>query len=82
MVAVYSYDEFLKSVSAQYAKAVAFDSGVRYGQVFFNTLWHFEPTIADRIRATKYDPFHLSEVPPETHVHIEQLWLERISDPQ
>jgi hypothetical protein len=82
MVDTYSYREFVALVTVEYEKAVALLPNTRYGQVYFNTLWDFEPAIANEIRATKYDPFHLSEVHPETHAHIEQLWLERINDSQ
>ena len=71
----YSYDEFLRFVAIEYKKAIETEPDIRYGQVYFNTLWEFRPVIANMIRATEYDVFHLDSVSPEVHVHIEDLWL-------
>jgi hypothetical protein len=75
MDVVYSYDEFLVFVAGEYKNALQEDAACRYGQAYFNVLWNLRPAIANVIRATKYDPFHLNEVHPETHAYIEQLWL-------
>jgi len=32
---------------------------IRKGQAFFNALHNTYPWVADEIRATKYDPFHI-----------------------
>ncbi len=74
MSTIYSYDEFLIFVKQEHDELRAGDETIRYGQTYFNCLWEFRPSIANQIRATEMDPFHLSEVPPLTHVHVQELW--------
>lgn len=74
MSTIYSYEEFLIFVAQEHDELVAGDPSLRYGQTYFNCLWEFRPSIANAIRATKYDPFHRDEVHPEIHVHVRDLW--------
>lgn len=74
MSTIYSYDEFLVFVAQEFSEIHAKDETTRYGQVFFNCLWEFRPSIANQIRATEHDPFHKDGVHPQTHVHIKELW--------
>jgi hypothetical protein len=74
MSTIYSYSEFLVFVAGEYRELTQLDPEYRFGQVYFNCLWEFRPTIANQIRATEMDPFHMREVPPLTHVHVQELW--------
>lgn len=76
MSTIYSYDEFLIFVGQEHAELKAGDPTIRLGQTYFNCLWEFRPSIANQIRATKYDPFHKEEVHPDIHVHVSALWDE------
>lgn len=76
MSTIYSYDEFLIFVGQEHAELKAGDPTIRLGQTYFNCLWEFRPSIANQIRATKYDPFHKEEVHPDIHVHVNALWDE------
>lgn len=49
-------------------------SGLRYGQHWFNTLYAVRPDIADKIRATKLDPFHKDNVSHETLDFVITNW--------
>lgn len=74
MSTIYSYDEFLIFVGQEFAELYHADQSVRLGQVYFNCLWEFRPSIANQIRATEYDPFHKDEVHPAIHAHVSLLW--------
>ena len=76
MSTIYTYDNFLIFVSEELERLKAGDPTIRYGQVYFNCLYEFRPSIANAIRATKFDPFHREEVHPEIHVHVQDLWDE------
>jgi hypothetical protein len=76
MSTIYNYDEFLIFVKQEHDELSKNDPTIRYGQTFFNCLWEFRPSIASEIRATKMDPFHMSEVSPLIHVHVQGLWDE------
>lgn len=76
MSTIYSYDDFRSFVGQEYATLKLEDPTIRFGQVYFNCLWEFRPSIANAIRATEFDPFHKDEVHPSIHVHIEGLWNE------
>ena len=76
MSTIYSYDEFLVFVAQEHHQLKAGDPTVRLGQTYFNCLWEFRPSIANAIRATKYDPFHKEEVHPDIHVHVNDMWDE------
>jgi len=43
---------------------------IREGQAFFNLLYDVDPEVAESIRATKYDPFHLSNILPKCKEYI------------
>lgn len=74
MSTIYSYDEFLRFVSGEHTQLSTKDASIRYGQTYFNVLWEFRPSIANKIRATKFDPFHKDEVSPETHLYVSDEW--------
>lgn len=76
MSTISTYNEFLVFVAGEHKELLEKDPSLRYGQTFFNCLWEFRPEIANKIRATKHDPFHLDEVHPATHVLIEMNWEE------
>lgn len=76
MSTIYSYDDFRSFVGQEYSTLKLEDPTIRFGQVYFNCLWEFRPSIANAIRATEFDPFHKDEVHPSVHVHIEELWNE------
>jgi hypothetical protein len=76
MSTIYGYDEFCIFVRQEYDYLKIVDPSVLFGQVYFNCLWEFRPNIANKIRATKYDPFHKEEVHPSIHVHVKDLWDE------
>lgn len=76
MSTIYSYDDFRSFVAQEYGTLKLEDPTIRFGQVYFNCLWEFRPSIANAIRATEYDPFHKMEVHPSIHVHVEELWNE------
>tara|TARA_Y100000758_G_C15943911_1_gene383393 strand:+ start:389 stop:676 length:288 start_codon:yes stop_codon:yes gene_type:complete len=48
--------------------------GLRYGQVFFNTLSEEHPNLAERIRSTPRDPFHWDEVKQEIWEYCSEMW--------
>jgi hypothetical protein len=48
--------------------------GLRYGQVFFNTLADEHPNLAEHIRSTPRDPFHWDEVKPEIWEYCSEKW--------
>ena len=48
--------------------------GLRYGQVFFNTLADEHPNLAERIRSTPRDPFHKDEVVVEIWDYCSEMW--------
>ena len=48
----------------------------RFGQAVFNYLYLVRPDIADKIRATEYDPFHRTFVDDVIWARIESLWDE------
>ncbi len=48
--------------------------GLRYGQVFFNTLHGAHPRLADDIRSTHRDPFHKDEVKAEIWDYCCEKW--------
>lgn len=54
--------------------------GERPGQALFNALCEVRPDIAERIRGTDADPFHVREVPHSKFTNavciIEQAWSE------
>lgn len=74
MSTIYSYEEFLRFVAGEHTQLSTKDASIRYGQTYFNVLWEFRPSIANRIRATKFDPFHRDEVSPETHMFVQDEW--------
>lgn len=74
MSTIYGYEEFLRFVAGEYTQLSTEDASIRYGQVYFNMLWEFRPNIANKIRATKFDPFHKHEVSPETHLFVGDEW--------
>lgn len=76
MSTIYSYDEFLIFVGQEHNELRVKDPTVRLGQTYFNCLWEFRPSIANQIRATKYDPFHKDDVHPEIHGYVSALWDE------
>ena len=43
---------------------------LRLGQAFFNELNRVYPMLANEIRATKYDPFHLDSVLPTCYDYL------------
>lgn len=77
MSTIYTYNEFLHFVDYEMRRLNTDQPGEwRYGQVYFNSLYEFRPSIANTIRATKWDPFHKAEVHPDVHSHVENLWNE------
>ena len=76
------YDSFVGKVQTNWAKAktngLAGDrlsgKGLRYGQVFFNTLSTEHPNLAERIRSTPRDPFHKDEVVVEIWEYCSEMW--------
>lgn len=42
-----------------------FNKEWRYGQTCFNVLYELDPELANQIRGTDLDPFHLDERVPE-----------------
>lgn len=75
MSSIYSYEQFLVFVDWEFKRLKNNGEDVRYGQVYFNTLWEFRPNIANKIRATKMDPFHKNEVHPLIHNHVKIEWM-------
>ena len=75
MSTIDTYDQFLVFVAQEFKRLQNNGEDVRYGQVYFNSLWEFRPTIANKIRATKMDPFHRDEVHPDVHVYVENEWI-------
>ena len=49
-------------------------TNLRYGQVFFNTLFDMHPRLADDIRSTHRDPFHKDEVNMEIWDYCSEKW--------
>ena len=49
-------------------------TSLRYGQVFFNTLFDMHPRLADDIRSTHRDPFHKDEVNMEIWDYCSEKW--------
>ena len=65
-----TYNEFLFLV----IKSLPNDGETRLGQHYFNTLNEVRPDIAEKIRATKVDPFQALSVSEETENAIRALW--------
>ena len=62
-----SFNEFLAGVSRT-------APGLRYGQLFFNTLDWLRPHLADEIRGTMRDPFYRDQVDPPVLRWLEAVW--------
>jgi hypothetical protein len=77
-----SFDRFALKVQSNWAqiKSDGLDGirlsgeGLRYGQVFFQTLGDEHPNLAERIRATPRDPFHKDEVSTEIWDYCREMW--------
>jgi hypothetical protein len=77
-----SFDDFSMTVQAAWmqTKRDGLDGtrlsgkGLRYGQVFFNTLSEEHPNLAERIRSTPRDPFHKDEVSVEIWEYCSEMW--------
>ena len=70
----YSFRQFV----AEYADALASpqfnESDLRKGQLWFNMLVHYNPPLADGLRARPLDPFHWDEVSSEVWAFAEENW--------
>jgi hypothetical protein len=69
-----SFNDFLADASIKFEKWSKQDPSWRYGQVYFNLLSTARPDIAGALRGTMLDPFHKTEVKPETHKFVESKW--------
>lgn len=77
-----SFDNFTSKVQANWVQIKRdglggtrlSGKGLRYGQVFFNTLVDEHPNLAERIRSTSRDPFHWDEVKPEIWEYCSEMW--------
>ena len=72
----HGFDYFVDKVQENWAAVKAKNErcGLRYGQVFMNTLADEHPSLAERIRATPRDPFHKDEVKPEVWEYCSEKW--------
>lgn len=77
-----TFDDFATQVNTNWSTAksdgIAGDRlsgrGLRYGQVFFNTLSTEHPLLAEDIRSTHRDPFHKDEVTAEIWDYCSEKW--------
>lgn len=68
-----SYTDFIADVSIKH-EAIFRKFGWTYGQTYFNMLAQAKLNVANLIRATDLDPFHLEEMTELQHKIIEGLW--------
>lgn len=52
----------------------SFREGSRLGQLYFNSLKDFKPTLADRIRASEIDPFYSDSLIPRFKLYVLENW--------
>ena len=64
-----TFEEFLKM-----AANISAPAGLRRGQFLFNGLYKIRPAVADRIRGSIYDPFHLDSRLPVFWDKVEEYW--------
>lgn len=76
MSTIYTYDQFIVFVGQELERLRKEGGDWRMGQVYFNCLWEFRPEIANKIRATKLDPFHREQIHPDVHTFVENEWLQ------
>jgi hypothetical protein len=68
-----TYTDFLAEVSIKY-ELQHISNELRYGQVYFNTLYERKPKIANELRGSLLDPFHRDNCPPAVHEFVEKRW--------
>lgn len=66
-----TYNDFHLRVDKTYG---AVKDTQRFGQYYFNCLHSLRPDLANKIRATKLDPFHKDHVPAETMKFVAEAW--------
>lgn len=64
------YPYFLNVVAQTFPR----DSGIRYGQHYFNVLKEVRPRVARAIRGSHLDPFHRNEVSPDVEKFVIEFW--------
>lgn len=52
-----TFNEYVAEVTRQHTE----NRNWRLGQTYFNVLYEFRPDLSEQIRATKLDPFYLTE---------------------
>lgn len=71
-----TYAKFLDLVDRQHLMNLSHDKYHRFGQTYFNLLWEMRPEVAEKIRATKFDPFYRDYVAQDIHEHVRPLYDE------
>ena len=69
-----NFDAYLEAVKERYAAVRAAGADLRFGQFLFNELASDRPAVANKLRATKNDPFYHEEVPPSVLEAIAEVW--------